>query len=286
MATSESRRAGLGRPSSRRERLRQATLEEIVDVSRALLRDGRGLTLGAVATQMGLTAPALYRYVDSAAALNDLVADGILVNVVAEMRRAAESYGNDDPAAQMVAAATTFREWALANTAEFQLAYGINGHSLGRNRISSETEAHPIAVGAFGVSTNGVRMFADFFAEIFVRMWSKHPFPVPAREELDDAFLAIHDKAALDAASDLNALFGDDAMGARWLFELAWAKLYGIITLEVFGHVHPKLVEARTMFTAIIREIGGGVGLAGEAERLADVSRQVRDNHRMLIAGS
>lgn len=44
---------------SRRERRRLEVYEEIVQVSRTLLREGHDLSLRAVATQMGMTAPAL-----------------------------------------------------------------------------------------------------------------------------------------------------------------------------------------------------------------------------------
>jgi AcrR family transcriptional regulator len=48
----------------RRERVRQATVEEIKAVARAqMAAEGTaGVTLRAIAREMGMTAPALYRY--------------------------------------------------------------------------------------------------------------------------------------------------------------------------------------------------------------------------------
>ena len=60
--------------STRRERQREATYAEIVRASRELLAEGAELSLRAVATRMGVTAPALYRYVASYQDLVDLVA--------------------------------------------------------------------------------------------------------------------------------------------------------------------------------------------------------------------
>ena len=59
--------AGTAGPAlTRRERHRQATYDEIVSVARALLRSSStDLSLRAVAAEMGMTPPALYRYVDS-----------------------------------------------------------------------------------------------------------------------------------------------------------------------------------------------------------------------------
>ena len=48
---------------TRRERQREATYDEIVGASRELLAEGAELSLRAVAGRMGMTAPALYRYV-------------------------------------------------------------------------------------------------------------------------------------------------------------------------------------------------------------------------------
>ena len=50
---------------SRREKQREATYDEIVRASRELLAEGAELSLRAVAAKMGMTAPALYRYVAS-----------------------------------------------------------------------------------------------------------------------------------------------------------------------------------------------------------------------------
>src|SRR5699024_5285382 len=93
---------------TRRERQRQATYDEIVQVSRRLLRTSEPLTLRAVATEMGMTAPALYRYVDSYQQLEVLVAQAILDDVVAGLDAARASHPDDDPAAQLLAAAVGF----------------------------------------------------------------------------------------------------------------------------------------------------------------------------------
>ena len=59
---------------TRRERQRAATYDEIVTVARRLLGGPEPLSLRAIAAEMGLTAPALYRYVDSYHELLMLVA--------------------------------------------------------------------------------------------------------------------------------------------------------------------------------------------------------------------
>ena len=78
---------------SRRERQREATYDEIVKASRELLAEGAELSLRAVATKMGLTAPALYRYVASYQELVDLVAYEIDKAATERFRVAADATG-------------------------------------------------------------------------------------------------------------------------------------------------------------------------------------------------
>jgi AcrR family transcriptional regulator len=260
---------------SRRERLRRSTLDEIVQVGRSLLREGREVTLRAVASEMGFTAPALYRYIGNVAALNQLLSDDIFAEIVREMSATAQPYGDDDPAAQMVAAATAFRCWALEHIDEFQLVFHTNSLS-GEHVTRSEAgkPLHPLAPSATKGAARGVQEFAEFFGEIFVRLSRQRPFPVPAREELDNAFAAVHSPGG-DGRADLVGLLGKDGLGLVWLFELSWAQLYGIVTLEVFGHVRPQLIKSGALFTAVMREIGSRAGMADDWDRLAAVSQEI-----------
>ncbi|PZT71074.1 hypothetical protein DN402_01685 [Streptomyces sp. SW4] len=227
---------------NRRERLRQATLEEIVEAGRSLLRAGREVTLRAVAAEMGFTAPALYRYVGSVAALNDLLSNDIFAEIVREMAAAAEPYGDDDPAAQMVAAASAFRGWALDHIDEFQLVFQTNSLSGehvarseadGRSTRSRRMRRDPPA-GCSCSPTSSGRSSSGWHSG------SRSPFP-PGRNSTRSSWRCTPRR---DGRPDVAELLGPDGLGMIWLFELAWAQLYGIVTLEVFGHVRPQLVRS------------------------------------------
>jgi len=58
---------GAGHPPSRRDRLRAATSEEIIQTARRLVVESgpEAMSLRAIAKEMGMTAPGLYRYFDS-----------------------------------------------------------------------------------------------------------------------------------------------------------------------------------------------------------------------------
>ncbi|WP_369212139.1 TetR/AcrR family transcriptional regulator [Streptomyces flavofungini] len=260
---------------NRRERQRQSTLDEIVVVGRSLLREGREVTLRAVAAEMGFTAPALYRYVGNVAALNELLSNDIFAEIVRAMAAAAEPHGEEDPAAQMVAAATAFRCWALDHVDEFQLVFhtsSLSGEHVARSEAGKAL--HPLSPATGKGAAEGVQMFAEFFGRIFIGLSRQHPFPVPSRAELDEEFVAVHSPGG-PGKPDLVALLGADGLGLIWLFELAWAQLYGIVILEVFGHVRPQLVKSGALFTAVMREIGARAGMTDDWDRLTEISREI-----------
>jgi AcrR family transcriptional regulator len=110
----------------RRERVRQGTIEEIKATARQqIAEDGAAnLSLGAIAREMGMTPPALYRYFDSR--------DALVVALVAE---AYDSLGEalesamaarlpDDYHGRYQALMTTYRHWTRQHREDYALMYG------------------------------------------------------------------------------------------------------------------------------------------------------------------
>lgn len=255
---------------TRRERQRQATFDEIVDVSRRLVREGGDVSIRAVAQEMGLTPPALYRYVDSHADLIALVVRSIFEDVVAAMTVARDAQAADDPSAQVVAASAAFRAWALRNRTEFQMVFASSesmqlddARTTKTGSISSLADCLP--------DDSGVHLFAAFFSEIFGRLWAKYQFAVPADDELDPELLAIL-RSEIKPDEVTNGL-RSPTPGMIWMFERAWARLYGTVTLEVFGHVHPGMITTGALFTATMLDIGADLNITDEWPRLQLVAR-------------
>jgi AcrR family transcriptional regulator len=242
--------AGAPAPT-RRERQRQATFDEIVSVSRDLLREHNGIALRGVAQEMGMTAPALYRYVDSHEELLQLVARAIFDDIVDRLQRAANDHPDDDPAARLVTAAVAFRSWALGHPHEFGLIF-----------------ANPAMAHQKGPDSVGI-VFATFFADLYERVWKRYEFPVPEASELPDGVARL-----LEGAQQADALpcdFPGAPIGLNWVFMRAWARLYGIVTLEVFGHLEPELIATGAMFRAMMHDNGLDLGLGDDLDRLMAV---------------
>src|ERR671916_316743 len=108
-------------PLSRRDRARADTVQEIKDTARRVLVEQGvdGLALRAVAREMGMTAPALYRYFDSREDLVEHVVADLydeLSDVLEAVRDAAEPA---TPGVQLMSVARAFRQWATTHHPEF-----------------------------------------------------------------------------------------------------------------------------------------------------------------------
>lgn len=66
--------------------------EEIVTTARTALNEGQSISLRAIASEMGMATSALYRYIDSHADLQRLVATSVYRDVIASILAAAERY--------------------------------------------------------------------------------------------------------------------------------------------------------------------------------------------------
>ena len=242
-------------PPTRRERQWEATYAEIVEVSRALLAEEAELSLRAVASRMGMTAPALYRYVSSYQQLVDLVAFAIDRAAAELFAAAAGRQPDDDPAARLVAAATEFRMWAHANPREFSLVF-------------ANPVAEPIGHRRDLVT---VQSSCLLLTDMIFDIWQQRRFPVPALEDLP----------AEVAASLLDPLIPADVgkvpvgdRGLVWVYMQGWTQLYGVVTLEVLGHMDPRVIASGEMFVDTVRRFAPVLGLADEVGRLERIIRK------------
>src|SRR5215831_19483939 len=109
-----------------RERVRTELIREITEIARRqLATDGAaGLSLRAVAREMGMVSSAIYRYFPSRDdLLTTLIIDGYNA-VGAAVEKAEAACPAEDYAARWLAACRAVRAWALAHPHEYALVYG------------------------------------------------------------------------------------------------------------------------------------------------------------------
>jgi AcrR family transcriptional regulator len=229
-------------PTSRQQN-RIDTEARIIEGARTLLAAGDEVTLRAVAREIGLTAPALYRYAASHEELVRMIAIAIDSEVAEHVAAAAAGQPADDPAAQLIAACVEFRQWALSHRKEFALVFA-----------NVDVECVKEYDGSSGM----------VFSGLLVALWEAYRFPVPALTDLEPGLAEILEVP--DAPVD-PAMKGDLA-GLVWLLTQGWSRLYGTVTLEVFGHVDARLVEEGHLFRSMIADQAVPLGLVEELPRL------------------
>ena len=97
-------------PPSRRDRLRAATIEEIIPTARRLLVTSgpEAVSLRAIAREMGMTAPGLYRYFGSHEELLRHVIAGIFTELAEDIHQAIQAAaGPAEPTPDQLAAKLT-----------------------------------------------------------------------------------------------------------------------------------------------------------------------------------
>jgi AcrR family transcriptional regulator len=226
---------------SRRDRVRAETTAEIKQTARQILvaQGPEAVTLRAIAREMGMTAPALYRYFGSHEDLIRHVVGDIFSEIGAGIAAAIDTAG-DGMTGKMIAACREFRRWGLSHKAEFGLLFGTPLPTL-------EAAHDDVAAECAG-------KFSGVFFALFYELWCKQPFPIPADDEIDPGLRA-------QLASYHEALGADLPLGAGLTFLRCWVRLYGMVSLEVFGHLHFALEDSAPMFEITLAELARLVNL-------------------------
>jgi len=229
-----------------REQNRADTMRRIVEASRRMVTGTGEMSLRSVAGEIGMTAPALYRYVDNHEELVRIVAVDIDASAATEIALARDAQPPDDPAARLVASAAAFRRWALNNREEFSLVFtNLDVSCIEELQAESKTGL--------------------LFSALLFELWERYRFPVPALDALDPELVEILRDPLVPA--DLTGV-PDELRPLIWLLERAWARLYGTVTLEVFGHIDPRIVAEGHLFRAMIEDQAGPLGLTEELPRM------------------
>lgn len=196
---------------SRRQRLRQQTLEEIHAVALRQVGEGgaEAVSLNAIGRAMGMSGPGLYRYY---ASRDDLLAALVIAGyarLAAALQDAAHAAADAPPGERLRRVAHAYRDWAVANPRYYQLLFGIRPR--GTPADSDE---------AVGVMHGGMRVLEDVFAALAAS-------PTSAPDDTLDRELQAWSRNR-DDPQHIPPL-------VLRLAVLAWTRLHGIVGLELTG---------------------------------------------------
>lgn len=213
---------------TRRERHRAATSCEIKQTARRLVvtNGPSAISLRAIARELGMSAAALYRYFPS---LEALVAE-VCADVYDDLRAAVTAAGQPETsaAAQLIAMARGFRRWSIGHPQEFALLFGTPVPGVAEMEEECESPDHP-----------GAR-FGAVFMEPLARLWAELDIPPSPDDEVLRRRLA-----------PMYAAHGDGLPpAAMYTLLLGWTRLYGVVALEVFGHLRWATDDVEPFFEA------------------------------------
>lgn len=219
---------------TRRERLRTATVAEIKSLGRQLLRLGgcTAISLRAIARDMGMTAPAIYRYFPSLDALVHELTEDLYDELREAIETARDTAPADDPTAQLTTMARAFRRWSIGHPTEFELIFGNPVPGVAEFEAACDSPDHA-----------GARVGAPFL-EALTRLWRQSPFPTPPAEMIErilgpslEPYHATHDASPDHLPIEV-----------VYVFLSSWTRLYGIVAMEVFGHLRWALTSMEPLF--------------------------------------
>ncbi|MEU3271430.1 TetR/AcrR family transcriptional regulator [Saccharomonospora sp. NPDC006951] len=205
---------------------------------RIVVADGvSSLTLAAIARDLGITSPAIYRYYDGVGDIVRELAADIVTDLVNAMRRAVAEQRDTGP--KLAAATRAFRQWSVEHRAEFALLFG-NGSALPDPDIA----------------TDWVRRLAQVWGPLVGQAWRDHAPRITPEERL-----AAPLRTQLAGYREL--IGADDVpLGLVLVFLDCWRQIYGMVCLEVFGHFgaaftdHEPLFE--NMLAGLLHRLGVG----------------------------
>jgi AcrR family transcriptional regulator len=214
---------------TRREKILDITREEIKDTARQLMAEKgtAGLSVRAIARQMGVTAPALYHYY---ASLNDLIT-ALIQDAFTQLAETLEATAMDPAlktsAERLTAVALAYRQWALGHSIDFQLIYG--------NPIPNYTQpiniTYPPARRSFLVTA---KIFAEGIESGDIDLPVKYSDFPPAIEQ---------------SLIELTKVDGHDlSLPALYLAAASWTKIHGHIMLELYSLIQPVIADVDAFF--------------------------------------
>ena len=227
-----------------RERARAELTREITDEARRQLAGSGadGLSLRAVARELGMVSSALYRYFPS----RDELLTALILEAYRALGSAAEaadpgSGAEASPTDRWLAICAAVRQWARAHPHEYALLYGspIPGYQAPRDTVAEAARVPLLMIGvlreaaAAGVLT-----------------------PPPSRPPAGPVLAAQVRALAAELAPELAPPVLTSSL-------IAWTQLFGMISFELFGQLVGSVDPSDEFFTHACERMAVFVGLPG-----------------------
>jgi AcrR family transcriptional regulator len=232
---------------TRRQRVRDATIDEITSVAGELVaREGAaGLSLRAVARTMGMAPSALYRYYPSRDALLTALIVEAYDSVGQAVEDAVAAAPRDRSCSAILAATHAFRSWAVRHPHEFGLIYGTP--------VPGYTAPAQIETPAMRTPTALLALLRKALDDEILRL------PLT-----DDELPPSLTGPLQEVVEHKNHAFSRVAVAAAMQF---WAMMLGLVSSALFGHLPEPLGtgDDAAFFDFVIRRNLLAIGVLPES---------------------
>ncbi len=224
--------------TSVRERARRELTAEITAAARRQLADvgAAGISLRAVAREVGMVSSAVYRYFPS----RDELLTRLIIDGYDDLGAAAESA--DDPGSapleRWLAVCRAVRAWARQHPHEYALLYGspVPGYRAPKDTVPAASRVGVVLGRILGDAARSGAL-------------------PPAAGERDPGL--VSEEAVAVLGGEHQAL--DETVRVRAL--LAWSSLYGTISFELFGHFVGSVEDGDRYFDRAMGDLARLIGL-------------------------
>ncbi|WP_044366141.1 TetR/AcrR family transcriptional regulator [Streptomyces natalensis] len=231
----------------RRHRVREEALAEILRTGRRLLVDEgpSAVTLRAIAREMGMTAPGLYRYYGSHRDLIQALTSHLYDELAAALAQARERHPDSEPGRRLREVCRELRRWALAHPREFGLLFA---------KPVTDADTAP-GSAAHDPSWR----FGTILLDLMVQLWHRGDIQPP--NDLDPSWIV--------QLEEVREHLGGEPVPLEilYVFVSCWARLYGAVAVEVFGHLDFALTDPEPLFEHTLHDVLTALGESGTARR-------------------
>jgi len=215
-------------PRGVRARARTQLLADVSRVARKYLAESGapGLSVRAIARELGLASSALYRYYPSRDALLTQLIIGSYNELGDAVEIAEAACERADVASRFRASAHAVRDWALSNPNEYSLIYGspVPSYAAPQHTVDPATRVAAVLSS----------ILADIDLDGLSLQLSRN-IPASLQDQLDAM------PGRLGGRIDHNVLL---------LGVTQWAKLFGMVSFELFGTFNTVFDDADALFAA------------------------------------
>lgn len=219
-------------PRPRNIEARAETATEIKAIARQQLADNgtNGISLRGIARELGMTAPAIYNYFPK---LEELIT-ALLVDAFTSHAEAIEAAiaTQVQPAHALKAGMQAYRQWAIAQPADFRLIYG--------NPIPGYEAPKEITVPLASLPQ-------EYFFRCILAAYEAGQLRIPAAYQDTPPSIVEHISGWLyERVPEIKNIAHH--MELFIMMEVGWSRIHGIVMLEIHEHIGPTIGDVETFY--------------------------------------